>query len=137
VIGRRVTPATDDLFEVNTNLERLSDDMAKKFRSRVAKLLYMALRTRPDILVALPFLSTGVTKSTAQDWSKLKRVMMYVNTSPDLGVILRVDGGLQVMAHVDASFAVHPDMKGQSGAVITLGAGPVSVASRKQGVGVR
>jgi hypothetical protein len=60
--------------------------------------------------------------------------MMYVNTSPDLGVILRVDGGLKVMAHVDASFAVHPDMKGQSGAVITLGAGPVSVASRKQGI---
>jgi hypothetical protein len=60
VIGRRVTPATDDLFEVDTNLEMLSDDMAKKFRSRVAKLLYMALRTRPDILVAVSFLSTRV-----------------------------------------------------------------------------
>jgi uncharacterized protein (DUF1684 family) len=55
---------------------------------------------------------------------------MCVNTPPDLGMILRVDGGLKVMAHVDASFAVHPDMKGQSGAVITLGARPVSVASR-------
>jgi hypothetical protein len=59
---------------------------------------------------------------------------MYVNTSPDLGVILRVDDGLTVMAHVDASFAVHPDMNGQSGAVITLGAGPASVASKKQGI---
>ena len=50
--------------------------------------------------------------------------------TPDLKVMLRAEEGLKVMGHVDASVAVHPDMKGQSGAVITLGSGPVKVASK-------
>ena len=134
VIGKRVTPAAEDVFEVDPESEKLPDEGAKKFHSRVAKLLYMALRTRPDIILAVSFLSTRVTKSTAQDWSKLERVLMYINMCPDLGIVLRAEDGLKVMAHVDASFAVHPDMKGQSGSMITLGSGPVYVASKKQGI---
>ena len=111
-----MTPAKEDLFEIDASAEKLSEEVGKTFHSRVAKLLYMALRTRPDILVAVSFLSTRVTKSTVQDWDKLERVLRYINMTPDLGVVLRAEEGLKVMGHVDASFAVHPDMKGQSGA---------------------
>ena len=78
--------------------------------------------------MAVSYLSTRVT----QDSDKLDRVLRYINMTPDLKVMLRAEEGLKVMGHVDASVAVHPDMKGQSGAVITLGSGPVKVASKKQ-----
>ena len=64
-----------------------------------------------------------------RDSDKLERVLRYFNMFPDLGVVLRAEEGLKVMGNVDASFAVHPDMKGQSGLVITLGSGLVNVAS--------
>ena len=45
-----MTPAKEDLFEIDASSERLSDEAGKTLHSRVAKLLYMALRTRQDIL---------------------------------------------------------------------------------------
>ena len=134
VTGKRVTPAAENLFEINDSMERLPDAASKVFHSRVAKLLYLAMRVRPDILLAVSFLSTRVTKSTQEDWEKLERVLMYLNMTADLGILLRADEGLQIRGHIDASFAVHMDMKGQSGAMITVGTGPVSVSSKKQGL---
>ena len=45
-----MTPAKEDLLEIDASSERLSVEAGKTFHSRVAKLLYMALRTRQDIL---------------------------------------------------------------------------------------
>ena len=125
VVGKRVTPATDRLFDVAESMDRLPEPLAKKFHSRVAKLLYLALRVRPDILVAVSFLSTWVTKSTQDDWEKLERVLMYLNLTADLGIVLRAEDGLQVRGHIDSSFAVYVDM-------VTVGQGPVSASSKKQ-----
>ena len=134
VTEKRVTPAAEGLFEISDSLDRLPDAASKIFHSRVAKLLYLALRVRPDILLAVSFLSTRVTKSTQEDWEKLARVLKYINMTADLGIILRAEEGLQIRGHIDASFAVHMDMKGHSGAMITVGTGPVSVSSKKQGL---
>ena len=57
---------------------------------------------------------------------------MYFNGCPELGIILRADDGIQVLAHIDASFAVHSDMKSHTGGFITLGSGPVYVSSKRQ-----
>ena len=64
VTGKRVTPVKEDLTEIDASSERLSEEAGKTFHSRVVKLLYMALRTRPDILVAVSFIRTRVAKST-------------------------------------------------------------------------
>ena len=78
-----MTAATEDIFEVDSESEKLSDEGAKKFHSKVALLLYVAMRTRPAILGTVSFLSTRVTKSIAQDWSKLERVLRNVSRSWD------------------------------------------------------
>ena len=46
-----------------------------KFHSVVAKLLYVSIRARMDLLLAVSFLSTRVSKSTVQDRAKLKRIL--------------------------------------------------------------
>ena len=56
----QVTPVREDLYEIDASSERLSEEAGKTFHSRVAKLLYMALRTGTDILVAVSFLTYQV-----------------------------------------------------------------------------
>ena len=44
-----VTPATKKLFDVDEDQLALSMDMAKKFHTTTAKLLYLCKRARPDV----------------------------------------------------------------------------------------
>jgi serine phosphatase RsbU (regulator of sigma subunit) len=64
--------------------------------------------------------------------AKLSRVLRYINGSQDLGIVLDASEGLQVMAYIDASYGVHGDYKSHTGAVISIGMGPIFVKSSKQ-----
>jgi hypothetical protein len=127
-----ITPGTEMLFSITEDLPLLNNDTTEEFNSRVAKLLYLALRARPDLLTAVSFLTTRVSKPTQEDWGKLERVLMYFNGCPSLGIVLKASEGLRVLAYVDASFATHPDMKSHTEGMITLGSGPVYLCSKKQ-----
>ena len=72
-----------------------------------------------------------MTKSTAQDASKLDRVMKYLNATRDQSVVFESTGSLTVHGFIDASHATHVDGKGHLGAVIMIGLGPVITKSVK------
>jgi Reverse transcriptase (RNA-dependent DNA polymerase) len=57
------TPARKDLFEIDKASPILEKQESEIFHSIVAKLLYVSLRARPDILLAVSFLCTRVSKS--------------------------------------------------------------------------
>jgi hypothetical protein len=103
----------------------------------VAKLLYLAKRARPDILVSVSFLSTRVQDPTTVDWKKLDRVLRYLNGTPDLGITIEPDKDLTITAFIDAAFAVHGDARSHTGAILTLGSGPVYVKSSKQKINTK
>ena len=52
----------------------LSEDVSDAFHSRVAKLLFLAKRVRPEILPAIIFLNSRVRSPTEQNWAKLDRI---------------------------------------------------------------
>ena len=135
--GFRATPASEDLFKVDVESPLLAEDKRVSFHSRAAKLLYLALRCRPDILPSVSFLTGRVTSPSEEDWRKLDRLLMYLNSTRELGIVLRAENGLQVIAHVDASFAVHESMKSHTGSFITLGTGPINASSKKQSLVTR
>ena len=58
--GEAVTPAGKHLFEINSKPTPLEGEMAELFHSITAKLLFLAKRGRPDIQVAVAFLTTRV-----------------------------------------------------------------------------
>ena len=118
------TPAAAHLFAVRES-PRLEVRRSEAFHSIVAKLLYIAKRARPDILTAIAFLATRVQVSNEDDFKKLKRVLSYLRGTLELPLRLAAKDMNIVETYADASFAVHPDMKGQSGAVIGLGGGAV------------
>jgi len=135
VTGTAATPATEHLFDVRQS-PALSEEDRTEFRSRVAKLLYLAKRVRPEMLPATVFLATRVQCATDDDMNKLNRLLRYLNGAPDLGVVLSADDDIAggVYAYIDASYGVHADAKSHTGTVITIGKGPVFVKSTKQKV---
>ena len=133
VTGRANTPALENLFEI-CDSPPLTTELREEFHSRVAKLLYLAKRVRPDLLVSVSFLATRVRCATEQDHSKLDRVLRYLNTTADLGLTLEVSDKISVLGFVDASYGVHVDGKSHTGAAISLGNGIVYAKASKQKV---
>ncbi|VEU34053.1 unnamed protein product [Pseudo-nitzschia multistriata] len=130
--GTAVTPAGDHLFKVNDESPKLSQADADKFHHYVAKLLFMAKRSRPDIQTAVAFLCTRVSAPDKDDWKKLRRVMSYLAGTPYIPLVLGWDGTGNVYWHVDAAFAVHNDMRSHSGGVMTFGTGAATTTCTKQ-----
>jgi histone deacetylase 1/2 len=130
--GQAATPANNNLFNISDSATSLGEVRRKRFHSFVAKALYLGKRIRPDILVAVSFLCTRVTKATEEDELKLDRLIQYLSLTRTMPLILGASDHMMVTAYVDASYGVHEDGKSHTGAVITLGAGAIYSRSSKQ-----
>ncbi|KAG7371066.1 reverse transcriptase RNA-dependent DNA polymerase [Nitzschia inconspicua] len=131
-IGTSRNPWTEKLFQTDDKSKKLEKKKAKDFHTFVMKGMFLCKRGRQDIQPAIAFLSTRTSEPTESDWSKLKRMMGYLNVTKDLIVRLEADDNFRICWWVDASFAVHKDMKSHTGAVMTLGKGSVCSVSTKQ-----
>jgi hypothetical protein len=117
-------------------INALSEEVNQKdYMSQVMTLLYLAKRTRPDILKEVTYLSSKNLCPNRSDWDKLNRIFAYLNYTKDQILCINVDK-LEVVVYVDASYLVHSDMKGHTGGVIMLGekGGTTLAISRKQKV---
>ena len=132
-IGFADSPAGDHLFTVKSEeeAEYLDKASAKAFHTTVAKCLYLGKRIRPDILTTVSFLCTRVLKPDQDDYAKLMRLLKYINKTKDESLRIKVTDDMQITAYIDASYAVHPDMKSHGGLCITLGEGSVLSKSYK------
>ena len=132
VSGGATTPAGNALFEVKDEGNLLSKDKHDKFHSIVAKLLFVAKRSRLDIALAIAYLCTRVSKSTYGDWEKLNRLLKYLYRTINMPRILRADNLSIMKTWVDAAYACHPDMRSHTGGVISFGKGVYTQKSSKQ-----
>jgi hypothetical protein len=103
VTGVERTPAADHLFDVRSIASKLDEKQSQEFHSTVAKILYLAKRVRPDILLATSFLSTRVQSPDTDDLRKLNRMLKYINGTQSLGIVLRPGETLTIDAFIDAS----------------------------------
>ena len=130
--GAAETPAKSDLFQVRSDAEQLGEHDREQFHSTMAKIMYLAKRVRPDLLVAVAFLVRRVQSPDVDDWEKMCRLVKYIRSTQGLCIYLSATDHISVTAYVDASFAVHPDYKSHTGSIITLGRGPVYAKSTVQ-----
>ena len=131
-LKKATTPAKLDLHEVTTKENEKPCDDAVKFHSTVAKLLYLAKRARPDILLATQHLCTKVKAPTQQDQQNLERVLGFLMTTINLNKVISNKAYDCVTAYIDAAFGSHIDGKSHTGATICLGNTSVIEISRKQ-----
>jgi hypothetical protein len=135
--GSATSPAASYLFDVNPKAIPLDRSTSDFFHATVAKLLYLGKRARPDLLTAIAFLSTRVSKPDVDDYGKLRRCMRYLRSTRTLPLVLEGSQLGKVSWWVDASYAVHPDMRSHTGAIMTMGGGTVSSMSTRQKINTR
>jgi hypothetical protein len=135
--GTSVTPAAGHLYEVRSDAEPLDKLMSEQFHTLTAKLLFLSKRARPDLQQAVGFLTTRVKSPDTDDWKKLNRVIQYLRGTRELNLTLEADSTHVVKWWVDAAFAVHPDMRSQTGMTMTLGKGSVYAGSVRQKLNTR
>jgi len=96
IVGSTISPAQKGLFTVYSNSELLDESRSKRFQSITVK-LYVSNRARVDLKLVIAFLCTRVSKSTIQDWAKLKRVLLYIKGTLDMPRILGADSMLNLL----------------------------------------
>jgi hypothetical protein len=135
IVGTASTPASDNLFQVRDESDpkyrALPEEQAMAFHRTVAQLLFMSARVRRDIQVVVAFLTTRVKKPDEDDWGKLKRCLKYLNGTRHMKLTLSVDDMGVIQWWVDASYTTHPDFKGHSGGMMSMGKGAVVSGSTK------
>ncbi len=107
------------------------------FHSIVQKLMYICKRARPDLEPALSYLSTQVSCPSISDSDKLQRLLDFLHATKD---DRRVVGALSLddmFTWIDASFAVHPNMKSHTGGAISFGRGVIHAKSSKQKINTK
>ena len=87
--------------------------------------------TRPDILFILTFLASRCERPTEQDMSKLKHVLRYLKRTQGAKRVFR-GTSLELTMFADASYGIHPDSKGHTGVIISMGPDPIHHSSVKQ-----
>ena len=75
--------------------------------------------------MAVAFLTTRVVRPDVDNYKKLERVIKYLRGAPDLALTLEADNMHVIKWWVDASFAVHTDMKSHTGGTMSLGKGSI------------
>ena len=135
--GEAPTPAAQHLFSVNDNPDLLSEDVALMFHHIVTKSLFLSKHRRPDLQTAIAFLSTRVKMPDSDDYKKLGRMIKYMRSTKDLVLTLSADPTQIIQRWIDGSYAVHPDMRGHTGAAMTMGAGVIYGSSTKQRLNTR
>jgi hypothetical protein len=98
----RTSAAPDDLFVVNEDAEKLSEEEATAFHNLVAKTLCVSKHARLDVSTAIAFLTTRVRAPDVDDWKKLSHLMEYLRVDRLCPLILSTDGSGVLMWYVNA-----------------------------------
>jgi hypothetical protein len=130
--GEAPTPAGNHLFAVDEKQTKVNEQQAQFFHTYVAKTLFLCKRSRPDLQPAVAFLCTRVKACDMDDYKKLKRMLQFLRATKDEFLTLSATSLHNVRWWIDASYAVHPDMKSHTGGALSLGTGVVYGTSKKQ-----
>jgi hypothetical protein len=116
---------------------KLAQNNAVEFHNLVAKTLYATKRARPDTCTAIAFLTMRVREPDNDDWTKLVYLMRYIRGNRTMSLILSANGSGILKWWVDASFTIHPNMRGHFGGGLSLGRGFPIVTSTKHKLNTR
>ena len=119
--GRSDTPSAEYLFQINLeNPVKLVNPKAQFFHHFLAKILFLFKRDRPDLRPVVAFLCTGLKKPDTDDYNKPRKMIQYLQTTPNLWLTLEANSLHLIKCYIDASYEVHPDMRIHTGGSLSL-----------------
>ena len=132
----KATPAPNHLYYIRDpdceDTELVDKKEKEEYYTLTAQCLYLSKRGRPDIQQAVAFHCTRVNNPDKDDQKKLARLIRYLMVTISLSLILSMNNNGISEWWVDASFAIHDDMKSRTGATMSLWQATIYCASKKQ-----
>lgn len=135
--GLATAPWNDKLFKVDEQSPALTKSMAGQFHTTAAQGWFLCKRGRPDISPSIAYFTTRAQSSNEDDMKKMSKLMQYLRQTKEDCLTLKADESNNILWHVDAAFAVHPDFKSHTGAIMTMGQGAITSFSKKQRLNTR
>jgi hypothetical protein len=123
--GKTKIPWNENVFKVDPTLKHLKTEQAKVFHMFVMKGMFLCKHGHQDIQPAITFMVTRVTEPNEGDWKKLVKMMNYLKATKDDVQCMSANDTSMIKWHVDATFAIHKDMKSHIGAIMTLSSGTI------------
>ena len=123
--------------DTSNNLEKSCEDSdvfdIETYQSAIGSLLYLSMRTRPDIAFAVSNVSKYCSKPSIKHWSAVKRIFRYLNGTIDLGILYGKNVDSTCIGYSDSDWAGdRDDRKSTSGYCFSMSNGLVSWRSNKQ-----
>jgi hypothetical protein len=118
-VKESTTPATATLFsDIDEKKEGNGGD-STKYKSLLMSLMFLATRTRPDILKECTFLASFAVNPGAKAFEKLKRVYSYVRKTINKGIKLKAST-YRLKLITDAAYALHQNGRSHTGVIVTF-----------------
>ena len=89
----------------------------------LAQLLFLCKRARPDIEPLILLLTTRAKETDEDDWGKIKHGLMYLKGTLHMKRHTKSDSLIMIRWCVNASYGLHWDCKGHTGAMMLMGNG--------------
>ena len=118
-------PWTKNMLKVKKEENNMGDKKRAIFHSFMMKAVFLTEIVRADAHSSIYFLASRVKENTTQDWMKLLRVLSYLKCTRYYLLTLEADNEQTLYCFVDATFAVHADMKIHTGSIFYLGKGMI------------
>jgi len=96
------------------------------------RLLYVSSKTRFDLMFAVNVLATRQQRCTTRDEEALAHLVHFAKSTKDWNYHICPKDPFKLEAFADASYACHPDGRGHSGIVCSLGQTTIFARSGKQ-----
>jgi hypothetical protein len=127
-----VTPMAEAFFTGYDAEEDRAVVDVELYRQIIGSLLYLALRTRPDVLVAVSILARFSKSPSAYCRRGANCVLRYLRGTVNIGLVFR-NGETHLNAFVDSDYAGDTvDRKSMSGYFVKIGDAACIWGSRKQ-----
>ena len=135
--GKRETSPHYCTFSADRSTGDLSGKSPRSdyFRRKVMQLMFLAVRTRPDILFDVVVLSARTENPSNNDLKSLDRILRFVYQTRSDGMKFKSAGKIIFNASVDASFNCYETGRGHSGFCLfpdLLGSAAILYKSLKQ-----
>ena len=111
------------------------DEFVPKFPypELVGTLMYIATCTRPDIALAVGEVAKFFERYNKSHWTAAKRILKYVKTTQELGIIFSGTSKGEIIGYADANWAGDLDSRGSTtGYVFFLNESAISWKSKRQ-----
>nr|CCA23660.1 putative polyprotein [Albugo laibachii Nc14] len=126
-----LTCTSQKLIKATNEVESMKK---KPYRSLTGSLLYIAMSTRPDVAFAVCELSRFLEKPCLAHWNAGIRVLTYLKTTSELGLIFNgSNGNMVIEAYSDSDWrGSRDDRRSTSGIMVMVNGTPVVHKSRLQ-----